>query len=632
MLHRGLALAISIAGILVAWLAFEPMGLLLVVAAACVWFGWRGGLAAIAATALIWGVLLLSAVPLGTDSLARFVLFIGAGISVLLLVHLFRTVNPSDVLDQESQRLVGDIPGLGWTADPDGRIRFVNPAVLAFLGVSAEEMRHLMRTQSNALEHWTHPEDRGRNQGNWEHSLRTGEPLIDEARVRRYDGVYRWFRDTVVPARDKRGRITGWYGHTVDITDQKRAEEALRNSERELRLIVDTVPAMIFLTNPEGRPYYFNRRFAEWVGTDPGGEATPMVDGVEPYAIYIHPDDLEEVQAATYGAFAAGVPLQHKSRLRRKDGEFRWVNTRTEPLRDETGAITRWYGVIIDIDDEVKAQEALRLADERLSRASRAASLSELSVSIAHELNSPLQAVVANANAYQRWLAADPPNYERAQRTAERIIRDANAAAEVIGRIRSLFAQTTSGRSPVDINALITEVTELVADRLTSTGVRLELALEPGLPLLAADRVQIEQVLLNLVRNGIDAMHDTRPPHRVIRVTSRQMPGEVLEVEVEDRGSGISAPERIFDAFYTTKKDGMGMGLAICRSIIEAHGGRIAARSEVGVGSTVSFTLPLAASEVDAGIGEGLADLHRNADKDVDGAEHQRDAEHRRQV
>jgi PAS domain S-box-containing protein len=218
MLHRGLALAISIAGILVAWLAFEPMGLLLVVAAACVWFGWRGGLAAIAATALIWGVLLVSAVPLGTDSLARFVLFIGAGISVLLLVHLFRTVNPSDVLDQESQRLVGDIPGLGWTADPDGRIRFVNPAVLAFLGVSAEEMRHLMRTQSNALEHWTHPEDRGRNQGNWEHSLRTGEPLIDEARVRRYDGVYRWFRDTVVPARGNGGRITGCCWHKGELT------------------------------------------------------------------------------------------------------------------------------------------------------------------------------------------------------------------------------------------------------------------------------------------------------------------------------------------------------------------------------------------------------------------------------
>src|SRR5262249_27916145 len=145
-------------------------------------------------------------------------------------------------------------------------------------------------------------------------------------------------------------------------------------------------------------------------------------------------------------SLATGEPLAARYRLRRNDGEYRWIQARSEPLRDDSGEILHWYGINIDIDDEVRAREALRLADDRLARASRAASLSELAVSIAHELNSPLQAVVANANAYQRWLSADPPNYERAGPIAERIIRDANAAAEVIARIRALFAQSAHGR------------------------------------------------------------------------------------------------------------------------------------------------------------------------------------------
>jgi signal transduction histidine kinase len=359
---------------------------------------------------------------------------------------------------------------------------------------------------------------------------------------------------------------------------------------------------MIYLTTADGRPYYFNKRFADWVAVDPKGEVVPIVDGNDPYAVYLHPDDQEQTQITFYRSFAAGQSIQYRARLRRNDGEFRWVDARVEPLRDETGAIIRWYGVNVDVDDEVKAQESLRLADERLSRASRAASLSELSVSIAHELNSPLQAVVANANAFQRWLGANPPNYERANLTAERIIRDANAAADVISRIRSLFAQTEQGRTRTDLNEIITEVCDLFGDRLQSNGVRLELALEADLPLVMADRVQVEQVVLNLVRNAIEAMHETPPAGRLLRVASHRGDG-VVEVAVTDRGYGIADPERIFDAFYTTKKDGMGMGLAICRSIVESHEGRISAKSLPGEGSSVSFTLP-AHLEPDARVGE----------------------------
>ncbi len=575
-----------------AWFLLEPIGLLVTVAVVCIWLGWEAGLAAIVVAGILWTAILFSRGPLATDDALRIAVFVAAAGAIWLIVQVFRTVSLSDVLDQDS-RLVTDIPGLGWYAYPDGRLRFINPAVLAFLGVTPSELRKLMEKEPNPLERWVHPDDRGHNQANWERALKNGEPLIDENRALRHDGEYRWLRDTVVPTRDRRGRITGWYGHTTDVTEHRKAEEALRQSERELRLLVDTVPTMIYLTNPEGRPYYFNKRFADWIGVDPHGEPTPISDGYDPLADLIHPDDRETVAAAFYRAFATGESLQYKGRLRRKDGQHRWLDCRVEPLRDENGSIIRWYGVNIDIDDEVRAQEALRLADERLARASRAASLSELAVSIAHELNSPLQAVVANANAYQRWLSADPPNYARAGRTAEKIIRDANAAADVIGRIRALFAHSGQERSPVDLNALIREVCELVGDRLVAGNVRLELELEPQLPAIPSDRVQLEQVVLNLVRNAIEAMQQVVVGSRTLRIVSRRGGNDSIEVEVRDRGHGIDHPERIFDPFYTTKKDGLGMGLAICRSIIETHGGRISAQSVPEGGSSFAFTLPL---------------------------------------
>lgn len=602
--RRTLALVIAVAGILIAWFALDAVGLLVAVAAMCIWLRARMGFVAVVAGSLIWAGILLLRPPVEHDGLVRFAIFVAAALGVWLLVQVFRTTSMTDMLDQNSSELVvEDIPGLGWIGHPDGRLRYINPDVLALIGVSAEEMRKMLAADPLAiLTQYSHPDEVERNLANWNRTLETGEPLIDESLVRRYDGEYRWLRDTVVPTRDRHGRITAWYAHSVDITDQKNAEEALRRSERELRVLVDTVPTMIFLTDPQGRPYYFNKRFTDWVGIDPGGEVVPIVDGVDPYAAYLHPDDRESVVATVYGGFARGESMQYRSRLRNQDGEYRWLDSRVEPLRDEDGKIIRWYGVLIDIDDEVRAQESLRLADERLSRASRAASLSELSVSIAHELNSPLQAVVANANAFQRWLTAKPPNYERAGLTAERIIRDANAAAEVISRIRSLFAQTEQGRAPTDLNGIIAEVCDLVADRLQSSSVRLELALEPDLPLVLADRVQVEQVIINLVRNAIEAMHDTPPPGRLLRVSSRRN-DDVVEIEVNDRGHGIPDPDRIFEAFYTTKKEGMGMGLAICRSIIESHEGRISAKSAPGEGSSVSFILPVY-SEPDARVSQ----------------------------
>jgi C4-dicarboxylate-specific signal transduction histidine kinase len=261
-------------------------------------------------------------------------------------------------------------------------------------------------------------------------------------------------------------------------------------------------------------------------------------------------------------------------------------------MRNAEGAIVQWNVICLDIDSEVRAQEKLRMAQESLARASQAASLAELSASIAHEVNQPLAAIVANSHACHRWLSAKPANVERAKITAERIIRDANSAADVVSRIRALFKQSAA-RNSIALGSVIAEARDLMAEEAVRHRVRMDIDVESNLPLVALDRVEIQQVLINLMRNGMEAMEAIAGP-RVLGVRVRRM-GDVVQTEISDRGRGIEFPDKIFEPFFTTKNDGMGMGLAICRSIVEAHGGRLWAESNEPHGATFCFTLPVEA-------------------------------------
>jgi PAS domain S-box-containing protein len=590
--RRIVAMIIAASGVALAWVTAEPAGLLVAVAAVSICLGWQAGLAAIAVLGLAASPVLLAPAQAAANGPLELAAFLVAAFGVWLLIQIFRTVSFNQQVDESARQVIENLPGLGWSADPDGRIRFVNPESIAYVGMSADEARKLTHVgQLNRLS--THPDDFEASDARWRHSLRTGEPLQDEMRARRHDGTYRWFRDTAIAVRDENGRITGWYGTTTDIDDQKRAEEALRASEQRLRRLLDTVPALIWSANADGAISYINPPLMTWYGLAVGLEAAAKGQLDESINEAVHADDRAKFLAALTHSFATGEPFAIRVRQRRADGVYRWTDNKADPLRDQSGRIMQWYGVTLDIDDEIKAQEALRLSQERLARTSRAASLSELSVSIAHEINQPLGAVVANAHAFQRWLSAAPPNFDRAKGTAEKIIRNANAASEVISRIRALFTQTEQVRNPVDVNTVITEVSDLLADRLASDGVTLDTELDPNLPKVSADRLQIEQVVLNLLRNGIEAMQDVDREARILRILSRRQNGNGIEVEVHDRGPGVSDPDRIFEAFYTTKEDGLGMGLAICRSIIEAHAGRIWAVSAPGQGTSVVFSLPL---------------------------------------
>jgi PAS domain S-box-containing protein len=496
--------------------------------------------------------------------------------------------------EREFSQLVNMVPSLLWRLTPDGEPTFFNKRMIDFFGLDVGDYEQPgMTGLAAAITALTHPDDQAQVAKRLGHSLVTGERFTMRYRLRRADGVSRWVEGHGEPMLDDHGRILQWYGLVHDIDDQVHAEQALRQSAEQLRNLVDALPTHIWATSPEGEPSFLNRRLAEYVGLTLQDLDTLDASRLQ-MAIHssVQPDDTPLVGRALAHSFATGETFAMKYRTRRADGAYRWVNTRAEPLRDPNGRIIQWYGVMFDIDDEVRAQDELRRTQERLAVASQVASLAELSASIAHEVNQPLAAVVANSHACHRWLSATPPNLDRAKVTAERIIRDANSAADVISRVRALFKPTAKARTVSSLGVLIAEVEELLSNDLRKRGVTLDMQIEPGVLPTAFDRVQVQQVLVNLMRNAAEAMESISGP-RVLTVRARQGT-DAVTVEVSDSGVGLEAADRIFEPFFTTKESGMGMGLAICRSIVESHGGQLWAEKREPQGAAFLFTLPRA--------------------------------------
>ncbi|RXT56246.1 histidine kinase [Bosea sp. Tri-44] len=389
--------------------------------------------------------------------------------------------------------------------------------------------------------------------------------------------------------------------YILDLTERKRAESALHDRECELSQLVDMLPVYIRRLSPEGEPIFFNKRLTDFIGVSLADLGAAGASRLRP-AIenFVHPDEVAKVVAALRRALATGEDYTMRYRMRGADGVYRWVETRAEPLRNQDGTIAQWYSVSIDIEDQMRAlqaEEALRRASGELAKATQAASLSELSASIAHEVNQPLAAIVANSHACQRWLTAEPPNLERAQTTVERIIRDTNAAAEVVSRIRALFKQSVETRTSTPLGSVLEEARNLIADEAARRRVRIDLDIQSDLPLIALDRIQIQQVLVNLMRNGIEAM-EAVADERSLGVRLRRI-ADSVQTEVSDRGPGVEFPDRIFEPFFTTKEQGMGMGLAICRSIVESHGGRLWVETNEPRGARFIFILPVEVKQHD---------------------------------
>ena len=244
-------------------------------------------------------------------------------------------------------------------------------------------------------------------------------------------------------------------------------------------------------------------------------------------------------------------------------------------------------------EDQRRAEEALRRSQAEMAHITRVTTMGELAASIAHEINQPLSAIVNNGGACLRWLAGDSPNLAEAREAAQDIIREGNRAGEVITRIRAFLQKTETEKAPLDINQTIRDVVILMRNEAEGKGVALQMELGTNLPLVFGDRVQLQQVILNLVMNGVEAMTSVSDGERELRIQSRQDEADKVLIAVQDSGVGIDPEnlEKIFDAFYTTKSKGMGMGLAISRSIVEEHGGRLWAQANDGPGTSFQFTL-----------------------------------------
>jgi C4-dicarboxylate-specific signal transduction histidine kinase len=296
-------------------------------------------------------------------------------------------------------------------------------------------------------------------------------------------------------------------------------------------------------------------------------------------------------------SIASGSPYEIVHRLRRSDGVYRWFQNKGVPLRDISGHIVRWFVLLTEIDERKRAEEALLDLQAKLSRAAQVASVGELAASIAHEVNQPLAAVVANAHACVRWLSASPPNFNRALEAAQRIVNDGKDAGEVVRRIRSLFTRTAAERLPLDVADVVHDVLRLLEADAARRSVAVTVILEPDMPAVLGDRVQLQQLVLNLTLNALDAMEPVVDRPRQLIVRSRRTDVAQMMVEIVDNGVGLEDPQAIFEQFFTTKATGMGMGLVICRSIVAAHNGTLTAARNDDFGTTFRFTLPLQGNE-----------------------------------
>jgi PAS domain S-box-containing protein len=390
-----------------------------------------------------------------------------------------------------------------------------------------------------------------------------------------------------------------------DITDSKQAEEKLRESELKLRQMTETIPEMLWSATPAGVIDYCNARVLDYTGF-----STEEIIG-KGWGQLLHPDDLDHTSREWMSCVATGAPYRVEVRTyNAADRAYRWCVTSALPMLDQQGRILKWHGTVVDMHDWKQAQEELRNTQAELAHMTRVMTIGELTASIAHEVNQPLSGIVTNASTCMRMLNADPPNVEGARETARRTIRDGNRASDVITRLRALFDKKSSTIEPVDLNEAVREVIALSLSRLQRDRVILRPELAVSLPLVTGDRVQLQQVILNLLQNASDAMSgvDDRPRQLLIRTEADET--DHVRLTVQDSGIGFDpqVAERLFKSFYTTKDGGMGIGLSVSRSIIETHQGRLWAKLNDGPGASFSFSIPRGPTDETSSPGHGAGD------------------------
>jgi PAS domain S-box-containing protein len=427
-------------------------------------------------------------------------------------------------------------------------------------------------------------------------ALRAGTSYAVDLETVRSDGTTGWLTARGEGRRDNTGRVVRLRGTMQDITGRKRAEKALRRSEAYLAdaqrlshtgsFAVNVAPLEITHSSDEHSRLY-------------GYDAERGMPSAEQFQQRTHPEDRDRVVAVFERAVAQGTDYDMEFRILLPDGTIRYANGVGHPVFNSAGELVEYVGTVMDVSDRRRSEqerERLRQAEADLTHISRVTTMGELTASLTHEITQPIAAALTNANACRRWLTRDVPDQEEARQAALRMTKDLARASEIINRVRLLFKKSAPERQLVDVNEVIRDMIVLLGAEANRFSISIRPDVADGLPKVMADRVQLQQVLMNLMLNGIDAMRNM--PGELTVKSQRGGDGELL-ISVSDTGVGLplERADQIFNAFFTTKPHGTGMGLPISRSIVEAHGGRLWAAPNAGRGTTFQFTLP---SDVEA--------------------------------
>src|SRR4029077_11096240 len=462
-----------------------------------------------------------------------------------------------------------------------GEVEFVNQQVLDYFGKSLEELKD-WRT-NNAI----HPEDFPRALALWAHSVETGDPYQCDERLRRADGAYRWFRVRGRCLHDAHGHIVRWYVLLTDIDEGKRAEAQVEQAYLRLAEAQRLSKTGSFITDLVADDHNWSEETFRIFDFDPATNVT-----VQRIRDIIHPEDLPSFDAMIARAMT-GADVDFVFRILTARGAVKHIRGMARIMVQNANR-PLFIGALQDITESKVAEQALDKARSELAHVARVTTLNALTASIAHEINQPLASLVTNASICLRRLNADPPNVDGARETVQRTIRDANRASDVITRLRALFSKKEFTLETLDLNELIREVIALSLSDLQRNQVILRSELAEDLPPIIGDRVQLQQVALNLLRNASDAMVGVEDRPRQLLVRTQREEDDRVRLSVQDAGCGVNHQdfEKLFEAFYTTKSGGMGIGLSVSRSIIENHQGRLWAEPNDGPGTTFSFSIP----------------------------------------